>query len=128
MTEWTKTTINEFLTERAGRYKPNDSEVTNLKRVDKIDFSGGMHFSDKSSKTNMIIVKKGDLVISGIKLNNDESFLLDKPDTLFYTGAPEYRQISMYHYCLVQLFKMFDGKLELIYVEHEAQLNCSIQF
>jgi len=25
--------------------------------LDKIDFSGGMHFSDKSSKTNMIIAK-----------------------------------------------------------------------
>lgn len=68
MAEWQKTQISEFLTERAGRYKPNDPTVAKLKRLAKIDFSGRMHFSDKSSKTDMIIAKKGDLVISGINV------------------------------------------------------------
>jgi type I restriction enzyme S subunit len=68
MAEWKKTTISEFLIERAGTYKPNEPEVTKLKRLDKIDFSGGMYFSNKSSKTNMIVAKKGDLVISGINV------------------------------------------------------------
>ena len=68
MAEWQETEVNEFLKERAGRYKPDDPIVTKLKRLDKIDFSGVMHFSDKSSKTNMIIAKKGDLVISGINV------------------------------------------------------------
>ena len=68
MAEWQKTQISEFLKERVGRYKPNDPAVVNLKRLDKIDFSGKMHFSDKSTKTDMIIVKKGDLVISGINV------------------------------------------------------------
>ncbi len=63
-----KIQVSEFLTERVGRYKPNDPAVANLKRLDKIDFSGKMHFSTKSSKTDMIIAKKGDLVISGINV------------------------------------------------------------
>jgi len=68
MADWKETHIHEFLKERVGRYKPNDPTVSKLKRLDKIDFSGGMHFSDKSSKTDMIIAKKGDLVISGINV------------------------------------------------------------
>ncbi len=68
MPEWKNTSINEFLKERNGRYKPNDPKVVNLKRLDKIDFSGGMHFSNKPSKTDMIIVQKGDLIISGINV------------------------------------------------------------
>jgi len=68
MTNWKKIQVNEFLAERVGRYKPNDPHIANLKRLDKIDFSGKMHFSTKSSKTDMIIAKKGDLVISGINV------------------------------------------------------------
>ena len=68
MADWKETQVNKFLKERIGRYKPNDPAVSKLKRLDKIDFSGGMHFSDKSSKTDMIIAKKGDLVISGINV------------------------------------------------------------
>ncbi|MFH1975455.1 MAG: restriction endonuclease subunit S [Pseudomonadota bacterium] len=68
MAEWEETQVSEFLKERVGRHKPNDPIVKKLKRLDKIDFSGGMHFSDKSSKTDMIIAKKGDLVISGINV------------------------------------------------------------
>ncbi|MFA5879101.1 MAG: hypothetical protein WC860_02900 [Candidatus Margulisiibacteriota bacterium] len=57
-----------FLTEREGRYKPNDKKISNYYRLNKIDFSGTIHLSDKLSKTDMIIVEPGDLVISGINV------------------------------------------------------------
>ena len=68
MSEWKKVKIGDFLTEREGRYKPNDSKISKYKRLDKIDFSGIIHISDKPTKTDMIIVHPGDLVISGINV------------------------------------------------------------
>ena len=68
MSEWKKVKIGDFLTEREGRYKPDDSKISNYKRLDKIDFSGAIHISDKPTKTDMIIVHPGDLVISGINV------------------------------------------------------------
>ena len=41
---------------------------TKYKRLDKIDFYGTIHISDKPTKTDMIIVHPGDLVISGINV------------------------------------------------------------
>jgi type I restriction enzyme S subunit len=54
--------------ERQGRYKPDAKEIEGLKRIDKIDFSGNFHVANKPSKTDMILVKSGDLVISGINV------------------------------------------------------------
>ncbi len=68
MREWKKVRIGEFLTERQGRYKPDDTAIAKYKRLDKIDFSGTIHISEKTSKTDMIIVHPGDLVISGINI------------------------------------------------------------
>jgi len=68
MSEWKKVKIRDFLTEREGRYKPDDSKISKYKRLDKIDFSGTIHISDKPTKTDMIIVHPGDLVISGINV------------------------------------------------------------
>ena len=68
MSEWKKVKIGDFLTEREGRYKPDDSKISEYKRLDKIDFSGTIHISDKPTKTDMIIVHPGDLVISGINV------------------------------------------------------------
>lgn len=68
MSEWKKVKIGDFLTEREGRYKPDDSKISKYKRLEKIDFSGTIHISDKSTKTDMIIVHPGDLVISGINV------------------------------------------------------------
>lgn len=68
MSEWKKVKIGDFLTEREGRYKPDDSKISKYKRLDKIDFSGTIHISDKPTKTDMIIVLPGDLVISGINV------------------------------------------------------------
>jgi type I restriction enzyme S subunit len=68
MSEWEKTKISEFLFERKGRYKPNDELIAGLKRIVKIDFSGNFHIAIKPSQTNMILIKKDDLVISGINV------------------------------------------------------------
>ena len=68
MGKWKNVRIGEFLTERQGRYKPDDNAIVTYKRLDKIDFSGTIHISEKPSKTDMIIVQPGDLVISGINV------------------------------------------------------------
>lgn len=68
MSEWKKVKIGDFLTEREGRYKPDDTKISKYKRLDKIDFTGTIHISDKPTKTDMIIVYPGDLVISGINV------------------------------------------------------------
>lgn len=69
MANWQITKIGQFLKEREGRYDSTDSAVQSLKRLNKIDFSGEIHLSDKGSKTDMIIVEPGDLVISGINVS-----------------------------------------------------------
>jgi len=66
--KWNKVKISDFLINRDGRYKPNDKKIKGLKRIDKIDFSGHIYISEKPSKTDMILIKKGDLVISGINV------------------------------------------------------------
>lgn len=65
---WQKVKIGDFLYEREGKYKPNAKEVEGLSRIEKIDFKGNFHIGVKPSKTNLILVKKGDLVISGINV------------------------------------------------------------
>ncbi|MBK7968554.1 MAG: restriction endonuclease subunit S [Bacteroidetes bacterium] len=65
---WIKMQLGEVLINREGRYKPNDPSIANRKRIDKINFSGQIFISDKGSNTDMILVKKGDLVISGINV------------------------------------------------------------
>jgi type I restriction enzyme S subunit len=64
-----KVRIGQFLKEREGRFSPNDEAVKNLKRLEKIDFSGSIYLTDKDSKTDMIIIEPGDLVISGINVS-----------------------------------------------------------
>ncbi len=65
---WVKMKLGDVLKNREGRFKPNDPTIANLKRIDKINFSGQIFLSDKNSNTDMIIIKKGDLVISGINV------------------------------------------------------------
>ena len=68
MSEWKKVKIGEFLTERECRFKPDDKRISKYQRLDKIDFSGNIHLSNKPTKTDMILVQPGDLVISGINV------------------------------------------------------------
>lgn len=65
---WKKVKLGDVLKNREGRYKPNDPPIAGLKRIDKINFSGQIFLSDKASNTDMILIKKGDLVISGINV------------------------------------------------------------
>jgi type I restriction enzyme S subunit len=65
---WEKTRIGEFLFERAGKYKPDSQKISGLKRINKIDFLGNFHIAQKPSNTNMILIRHGDLVISGINV------------------------------------------------------------
>lgn len=65
---WKKMKLGEVLINREGRYKPNDAAIANYKRIDKINFSGNIFLSNKDSNTDMILIKKGDLVISGINV------------------------------------------------------------
>jgi type I restriction enzyme S subunit len=66
---WKTVEIGSFLKERGDRFKPEEANTLDLKRIKKIDFQGKIHVVDhKPTKTNMILVKKGDLVISGINV------------------------------------------------------------
>lgn len=65
---WVKMKLGDVIKNREGRYKPNDPTIAGLKRIDKINFSGHIFLSDKGSNTDMILIKKGDLVISGINV------------------------------------------------------------
>lgn len=63
-----KVPISSFLKERESRIKPAEANKMGLRRLNKINFSGEIHLSDKSTNTGMIIIKTGDLVISGINV------------------------------------------------------------
>ncbi len=78
---WGKVKLGEFLKVRGNRFKPNDKEIAHLKRIDKIDFSGEIFVSDKPSNTDMILIKNGDLVISGINV--------EKGAMAVYTGKED---------------------------------------
>jgi len=82
---WSKTIIGDFLFERKGKYKPTDEAIQGLKRIEKIDFSGNFHIGDKSSKTNMILVKQGDLVISGINVAKGAMGIYDMEEDVVAT-------------------------------------------
>ena len=64
---WQPTKLSEFLTERDGRIKYESANQLGLQRIKKIDFSGNIHLdAETDTRTDMIRVKSGDLVISGI--------------------------------------------------------------
>lgn len=60
--------FSDFLKNREDRIKPKDIISLGLNRIDKINFEGIIYLSDKGSNTDMILVKPGDLVISGINV------------------------------------------------------------
>ncbi|MCF7892340.1 MAG: restriction endonuclease subunit S [Candidatus Omnitrophica bacterium] len=61
-----KCKISFFLKERQDRFKPKEAKELNLQRIEKITQNGEIFISDKPSNTNMILVKPGDLTLSGI--------------------------------------------------------------
>ena len=78
---WKKVKLGNFLNVRDNRFKPNDKAISHLRRIEKIDFSGEIFISDKPSNTDMILIKKGDLVISGINV--------EKGAMAVYTGEED---------------------------------------
>lgn len=65
---WKEVPVSTFLKARKERFKPSDVVIKGLKRIEKIDFSGNIFLSEKPSNTDMIMIKKGDFVISGINV------------------------------------------------------------
>lgn len=64
---WKHTKLSEFLTERGERIKFESANQLGLQRIKKIDFSGNIHLdAETDTKTDMIRIKSGDLVVSGI--------------------------------------------------------------
>lgn len=64
---WEPARLDDILIERKGRIKHTDANQLDLQRIKKIDFSGNIHLDTKTdTRTDMIRVKTGDLVISGI--------------------------------------------------------------
>jgi len=69
MSVWNTVQVGSFLDEREDRFEPDEANKLGFKRLYKIDFSGKVHLlDDKQTNTGMILVKKGDLVISGINV------------------------------------------------------------
>ena len=60
--------ISSFLKERKIKLKPQAANCSGLQRIEKIDFSGKIYLSPVQTNTDMILVKSGDLVISGINV------------------------------------------------------------
>jgi len=61
------TSFTQALQERKERLTPDEANRLKLPRVEKIDFQGRPHLRDhKSTKTGMITVRRGDVLISGI--------------------------------------------------------------
>jgi len=83
---WRKVKFSEFLVERKERFKPDVSNELGLNRISKIDFSGCIHVSEnKPTKTNMILVKNGDLVISGINADKGAVAIYKGKDNVMAT-------------------------------------------
>lgn len=82
---WNKIKIGSFLKERTGRYKPAEANKMGLKRVEKIDFSGTYHLVEKATNTDMILVKKGDLLISGINAEKGAVTVYDEAEDALAT-------------------------------------------
>ncbi|MCB1158649.1 MAG: restriction endonuclease subunit S [Leptospiraceae bacterium] len=66
--EWRKVKLGDVISARNERYKPDDDYISKLQRIDKIDFTGNIFLSNNPSKTDMILIKPGDFVISGINV------------------------------------------------------------
>ena len=67
MMKWQSRLLSDFLIERKERIKHVHANQLGLQRIKKIDFSGNLHLAAATeTKTDMIRVKPGDLVISGI--------------------------------------------------------------
>ena len=105
---WKKTKIGKFLFEREGRFKPDDKSLLNLDRLEKIDFSGNFHIGQKASRTDMILIKRGDFVISGINVSKGAMGIYRKDHDITAT----------IHY---SSYTFDESKIDINYFEHFLQ-------
>ena len=105
---WKKTKIGKFLFEREGRFKPDDKSLLNLDRLEKIDFSGNFHIGQKASRTDMILIKRGDFVISGINVSKGAIGIYRKDHDITAT----------IHY---SSYTFDESKIDINYFEHFLQ-------
>jgi len=102
--------IATFLTERKIKYKPIEANNSGLSRIEKIDFDGHVYLSPIQTKTDMILVKNGDLVISGINV--------EKGALAIYQGEEDV--LASIHYSSYQ----FDPKqIDIIYLKWFLKSN-----
>lgn len=96
--------ISSFLKERKIKFKPEVANYTGLQRIEKIDFSGKVYLSPVQTNTDMILVKPGDLVISGINV--------EKGALAIYTGEEDV--LASIHYSAYE----FDAeKIDIDYLK-----------
>lgn len=108
---WQKTKISEFLIERTDRFKPDEANELGLPRIEKIDFSGTIYINNfKPTKTGMILVKDGDLVISGINV--------EKGALAIYKGETD--ALATIHY---SSYTYDDNKIDIEYLKWYLQSN-----
>lgn len=108
---WQKTKISEFLTERTDRFKPDKANELGLPRIEKIDFSGTIYINNfKPTKTAMILVKGGDLVISGINV--------EKGALAIYKGETD--ALATIHY---SSYTYNDKKIDIEYLKWYLRSN-----
>jgi type I restriction enzyme S subunit len=82
---WNKVKISNFLSERKNRFKPDEANKLGLQRIQKINFSGKIFLLEKTTNTNMILVKTGDLVISGINVEKGALAVYDGEEDILAT-------------------------------------------
>lgn len=83
---WERVFVSEFLSERKNRYKPEEANESWLNRLEKIDFSWVMHIKEnKQTKTNMILIRKWDLVISWINVEKGALSVYEGRDDILAT-------------------------------------------
>lgn len=108
---WQKTKISDFLIERTDRFKPDEANELGLPRIEKIDFSGTIYINSfKPTKTGMILVKDGDLVISGINV--------EKGALAIYKGETD--ALATIHYSSYTYDK---NKIDIEYLKWYLQSN-----
>ena len=102
--------ISSFLKERKIKLKPQDANCSGLQRIEKIDFSGKIYLSPVQTNTDMILVKSGDLVISGINV--------EKGALAIYTGEEDV--LASIHYSAYE----FDAeKIDIDYLKWFLKSN-----
>lgn len=102
--------ISSFLREKKIKLKPQAANCSGLQRIEKIDFSGKIYLSPVQTNTDMILVKSGDLVISGINV--------EKGALAIYTGEEDV--LASIHYSTYE----FDAeKIDIDYLKWFLKSN-----